>query len=220
MNAPIDTSRLTDIGDIAASLKDAAAGAQYGQQYVRSLGGIAALHARSWREIMERLGSFQTAAASAVTDALRQAKPADYPAYFTDAWERWVLFLDILRRRGNQFVRHEEQGCPPVLAYQYDVIVDGATLERPVNYSLVAIRPPEGVSVREKARPYVIIDPRAGHGSGIGGFKSESEVGVALHAGHPVYFCIFTTHPTRTQTLADVTRAEAHFVREVQRSEE
>src|SRR5574341_2088990 len=217
MNAPIDTSLLTDIGDISASLKDAAAGAQYGQQYMRTLGGIAQLHARSWREILERLGNFQTAAASAVTDALRQTQPADYPAYFTDAWERWILFLDILRRRGNQFVAHEEKGCPPVLAYQYDVIVDGGTLERPVNYSLVAIRPPEGVSVREKARPYTIIDPRAGHGSGIGGFKNESEVGVALHGGHPVYFCIFTTHPSRTQTLADVTRAEAHFVREVQR---
>jgi len=217
MNAPIDTRMLSDIGDVAASLKDAAAGAQYGRQYMKSLADLATLHSRSWREILERLGRQQAAAAGAVTQALREAKPGDYPSYFTDAWERGLLFLDILRRRGNQFVHHEEQGCPPVLAYQYDVIVDGGTLERPVNYSLVAIRPPEGVSVRQNARPYVIIDPRAGHGSGIGGFKSESEVGVALHGGHPVYFCIFTTHPTRTQTLADVTRAEAHFVREVQR---
>ena len=217
MNAPIDTRKLTDIGDISVSLRDAAAGAQYEQQYMRSLADIAALHAASLREVMERLGHRQTEAASAVADALRRTKPADYPAYFVDAWERWLLFLDILRRRGNQFVSHEEKGCPPVLAYDYDVIVDGATLERPVNYSLVAIHPPEGVTVRQNARPYIIIDPRAGHGSGIGGFKNESEVGVALHGGHPVYFCIFTTHPTRTQTLADVTRAEATFVREVQR---
>ena len=34
----------------------------------------------------------------------------------------------------------------------------------------------------------MIIDPRAGHGAGIGGFKPDSQVGVALHDGHPVYF--------------------------------
>ncbi|MEW6691029.1 MAG: DUF3141 domain-containing protein, partial [Pseudomonadota bacterium] len=217
MNAPIEPGKLADIGDVSASLRDVAAGAEYGRSYLGGLAGLAAIHAGSVRQVVERLGARQTTAASAVTEALQRAKPGDYSDYLADAWERWLLFLDILRRRGNQFVRHEEQGCPPVLAYQYDVVVDGATLERPVNYSLVAIRPPEGVRLRENARPYIIIDPRAGHGSGIGGFKSESEVGVALHGGHPVYFCIFTTHPTRTQTLADVTRAEAHFVREVQR---
>ena len=59
---------------------------------------------------------------------------------------------------------------------------------------------------RTTARPWVIIDPRAGHGSGIGGFKSESEVGVALRYGHPVYFVIFFPDPEPGQTLADVTR--------------
>ena len=39
--------------------------------------------------------------------------------------------------------------------------------------------------------PVIIVDPRAGHGPGIGGFKRESEVGIALHQGHPVYFVIF-----------------------------
>ena len=29
-------------------------------------------------------------------------------------------------------------------------------------------------------RPFVVIDPRAGHGPGIGGFKMDSEVGIAL----------------------------------------
>jgi pimeloyl-ACP methyl ester carboxylesterase len=103
------------------------------------------------------------------------------------------------------------------LAYDFTVAVDGAELKRPVNYALVRIQAPAGVSVQEDARPYIIIDPRAGHGSGIGGFKSESEVGVALDAGHPVYSCIFKTHPEPGQTIADVTRAEAGFVREVSR---
>ena len=54
---------------------------------------------------------------------------------------------------------------------------------------------PKGVTVDPKRRPYVIIDPRAGHGPGIGGFKDDSQVGVALRDGHPVYFVIFFREP-------------------------
>ncbi len=60
-----------------------------------------------------------------------------------------------------------------------------------MNYALLQIMPPEGVVVDRNKRPYIIIDPRAGHGPGIGGFKDDSQVGVALRAGHPVYFVIF-----------------------------
>jgi pimeloyl-ACP methyl ester carboxylesterase len=61
----------------------------------------------------------------------------------------------------------------------------------------------------------MIIDPRAGHGPGIGGFKSDSQVGVALTHGHPVYFVIFRAQPEPGQTLADVAAAEGRFVREI-----
>ena len=135
--------------------------------------------------------------------------------YLRDATERWVLFLDTLRQRGNISLTHDAAGCPPVLAYDYEVIIDGSQLNRPVNYSLVRIVPPPETLVRENGRPYIIIDPRAGHGSGIGGFKSDSEVGVALADGHPVYFVIFRPKPEPGQTLADVCAAEAEFVREV-----
>ena len=54
-----------------------------------------------------------------------------------------------------------------------------------------SITPPDGVETDPERRPFVIIDPRAGHGPGIGGFKQDSQVGVALKAGHPVYFVIF-----------------------------
>jgi pimeloyl-ACP methyl ester carboxylesterase len=67
--------------------------------------------------------------------------------------------------------------------------------------------------VDERKRPFVIVDPRAGHGPGIGGFKEDSEVGVALRAGHPVYFVIFYPDPMPGQTLADITDAEAEFIR-------
>ena len=54
----------------------------------------------------------------------------------------------------------------------------------------------------------MIIDPRAGHGPGIGGFKDDSQVGVALREGHPVYFVIFFREPEPGQTLLDVCDAE------------
>ncbi|MDX9745020.1 MAG: DUF3141 domain-containing protein [Syntrophales bacterium] len=137
--------------------------------------------------------------------------------YWVDAAQRGVLYTDALRRRANYFVEHEEGSEKTVLSWDHVVIVDGRELPRPVNYSLVRIIPPKGFKVREDGRPYIIIDPRAGHGSGIGGFKDESEVGVAIQHGHPTYFVTFTRLPVPGQTIADVTAAEAHFVREIRR---
>jgi len=136
----------------------------------------------------------------------------DARAYAVDAWQRGVLTLDTLRERGNIDLAHEAAGTPPVLVYDSEVILDGRTLARPVNYMLLRILPPDGIKVFDWKRPYMIIDPRAGHGAGIGGFKPDSQVGVALRDGHPVYFVAFHLHPEPTQTLADVMRAEAAFV--------
>jgi pimeloyl-ACP methyl ester carboxylesterase len=133
-----------------------------------------------------------------------------------DSGQRWILFLDTLCRRGDACIAREKEDFRPVLAFDYDIVVDGRKLDRPVNYALVRIHPPDGtMPPREDGRPWVIIDPRAGHGSGIGGFKSESEVGVALRDGHPVYFVIFFPQPEPAQTLADVCAAEATFLREI-----
>ncbi|HJU22946.1 MAG TPA: DUF3141 domain-containing protein [Casimicrobiaceae bacterium] len=137
----------------------------------------------------------------------------DWLAYNIDFAQRSILFFDTLRQRGNNWIAHEAAGKPPVLAYRYELLADGRTFERPVNHALVRIIPPKGVEIDDKHRPYIIIDPRAGHGPGIGGFKEDSEVGVALEAGHPVYFVIFYPDPEPGQTLADVTDAEAEFVR-------
>jgi pimeloyl-ACP methyl ester carboxylesterase len=213
----LSPEHLRTVVDLQRVVADMASGADHAGSYARDVMHVAGLHAKATQRTLENLGQRQTKAAEAARSIFERVLPTDLPNYLVDVYQRWVLFIDILRQRGNNFVLHDREGCPPVLAYEYDVVVDGATLERPVNYSMVAIRPPAGVRLRQDGRPYIIIDPRAGHGSGIGGFKDESEVGVALHAGHPVYFCIFTPKPTPTQTLADVTRAEAHFVREVQR---
>ncbi len=137
--------------------------------------------------------------------------------YGVDAWQRLVLTLDTLRERGDNDLVHAAAGDPPVLVYESDVVLDGRELPRPVNYALLRIKPPPRVEVFEWKRPYLIIDPRAGHGAGIGGFKADSQVGVALRDGHPVYFLVFRPHPEPSQTLADVMRAEAAFVSEIRR---
>jgi len=135
--------------------------------------------------------------------------------YGVDAAQRSVLFWDTLRRRGNNYLEHVRAGLPPVLHFDYETVVDGRKLARPVNYALVRIVPPKGVTVDPKRRPYVIIDPRAGHGPGIGGFKDDSQVGVALREGHPVYFVIFFRDPEPGQTLIDVCEAEKSFLKKV-----
>ena len=141
----------------------------------------------------------------------------EWSDYAKDFAQRWLLFVETLCERGDACITRDKDGFKPVLAFDYETAVDGRKLDRPVNYALVRIHPPQGtMPPHEDARPWVIIDPRAGHGSGIGGFKSESEVGVALKYGHPVYFVIFFPDPEPGQTLADVTAAEAVFLQEVQ----
>src|SRR3954453_10351520 len=109
-------------------------------------------------------------------------------AYWIDAAQRNILFWDVMRQRGNQYREHLAKAAPHVLDYKAEVVLDGRTFARPVNYALVRIVPPEGVTIGPTRRPFVVVDPRAGHGPGIGGFKSDSEIGVALKAGHPCYF--------------------------------
>lgn len=91
--------------------------------------------------------------------------------FITDATQRSVLLWDVMRQRGNQYREHLSQTAPHVLEYEVELVVDGRTLDRPVNYALVRIVPPRGVDVDMKRRPFVIVDPRAGHGPGIGGIQ-------------------------------------------------
>lgn len=136
--------------------------------------------------------------------------------YTCDTMQRSILFMDTLRKRGNLYFEHIDKNKPPVLTYDYDLITDGRKLSRPVNYALVRIISDEENCVTDdEKRPVVIIDPRAGHGPGIGGSKRDSEIGVALKKGHPVYFVQFYPEPVPGQTIADVKEAEVEFVKKV-----
>jgi pimeloyl-ACP methyl ester carboxylesterase len=136
-------------------------------------------------------------------------------SYFTDAAQRSVLFLDVMRQRGNAYRAHLAETAPHVLNFDAQLVVDGRNLEPPVNYALARINPPADVQIDETLRPFVIVDPRAGHGPGIGGFKADSEIGVAMKAGHPCYFIGFLPEPMPGQTIEHIARAEAIFLEKV-----
>src|SRR5258707_7715401 len=135
--------------------------------------------------------------------------------YMMDAGQRSVLFLDVLRRRGDQYREHVAQTAPHVLQYAAELIIDGRKLNQHVNYVLVRTIPPKGVEIDLKRRPFVVVDPRAGHGPGIGGFKADSEIGVAMKAGHPCYFIGFLPEPMPGQTIERIAHAEAIFIEKV-----
>lgn len=160
----------------------------------------------------------------------------DAGAYLLDQTQRNIMFWDVIRKRGNNYFSHLEAGQPPVLIFDYEMIMDGRKFERPVNYALLGIndrrqhrqtlddKPSERRKTRkdipkskEAPRPVVVIDPRAGHGPGIGGSKLNSQIGVALDLGHPVYFVTFYTDPEPGQTIGDISEAEIRFLEEVVR---
>jgi pimeloyl-ACP methyl ester carboxylesterase len=135
--------------------------------------------------------------------------------YMIDAGQRSVLFLDIMRRRGDQYQEHIARTAPNVLHYTAALVMDGRKLSEPVNYALVRIIPPKDTEIDLERRPFIVVDPRAGHGPGIGGFKADSEIGVAMKAGHPCYFIGFLPEPMPNQTIERIARAEALFIEEV-----
>ncbi|HEY5830882.1 MAG TPA: DUF3141 domain-containing protein [Hyphomicrobiaceae bacterium] len=141
--------------------------------------------------------------------------PTALNEYVRDFWERTILFVDILRQRGNQREEMLAHQATSVLIYDSELVMRGDELPHPVNYSLLRVIPPDGVEVDDRKRPIFVIDPRAGQGPGIGGFKQASEIGEAFRAGHPVYFAGFTATPLERQRIEDVARAFTIFIDKV-----
>ncbi len=156
--------------------------------------------------------------------------------YCIDASQRGILFLDVLRKRGNNYIDHLDDDQPPVLIFKYDILLDARTFKKPANYALSKIidrragNKSTSIDIEKRdnvnneyipenpnKRPIVIIDPRAGHGPGIGGSKQESEIGMALSKGYAVYFIFFFTNPIPGQTLADVKNTEIIFLEEIKK---
>ena len=140
---------------------------------------------------------------------------AALPQYMIDAFQRSVLFLNLLRQRGNEEIEMESRPMATVMRFGHEVIMTGKTLPRPMNYTLSRVIAPAGVVTDPNKRPVVVVDPRAGQGPGIGGFKAESEIGDALNAGHPVYFIGFSAVPEPGQGFLDVVEGQVKFFERV-----
>ena len=91
----------------------------------------------------------ENAPSSAVIDHGKSSLGLLAPAfeYAVDAAQRSILFWDVMRQRGNQYREHLAEAVPHVLNYEAEFVIDGRTLERPVNYCLVRIIPPAGVEI-------------------------------------------------------------------------
>ncbi|MHC8314271.1 DUF3141 domain-containing protein [Pseudomonas sp. LB3P31] len=145
-------------------------------------------------------------------EQLRQPTVADWQQYLTDLGQRSLLFWDTLRQRGDNTLAHERAGYPLLLKFDHELLLAGEDLPRPVNYSLLKIFDRPGQPIDPGQPPVIIIDPRGGHGSGIGGFKQDSLIGESLRAGHPTYFIAFSHAPSPGQTLYDIVQAQAQFI--------
>src|SRR5882724_6598796 len=91
--------------------------------------------------------------------------------YWTDACQRSVLFLDVMRQRGNNYFERAGEQVPNVLHFRFEPVMNGCDLPRPVNYGLVRILPPDDVKFDPRKQPFIVFDPRAGQGPGIDGMK-------------------------------------------------
>ncbi len=183
------------------------------QDLVNHLGQVRHLNARN---ILDALHQRQEKTLAPLRDGLLSQPTLDqWVEYFTDLGQRSLLFWDTLRQRGDNTLAHQRSGYPLLLKFDHEVLIDGTKLPRPVNYSLLRILAGPAQQIDTDSRPTIVIDPRGGHGSGIGGFKEDSEIGESLRAGHPTYFISFSHSPEPGQTLDDITEAEAHFIEAV-----
>ena len=77
------------------------------------------------------------------TPAAKPGKTADLQAwgpvgeYMTDAMQRTILFWDVMRQRSAQYYAQKAKAVPHVLSFDAELVLDGRTFDKPVNYLLV-----------------------------------------------------------------------------------
>ena len=58
-----------------------------------------------------------------------------WPEYMVDTFQRSVLFLDLLRQRGNEEIEITSRPMATVLRFDHEVLMSGRSLPRPINYT-------------------------------------------------------------------------------------
>ena len=91
-------------------------------------------------------------------------KPSDtfalsgpFAEYLIDATQRTILFWDVLRRRSAQYYEHKAMAVPHVLSFDIELVLDGRELERPANYLLMRVKPPQGMAIDPEKRIFFWI---------------------------------------------------------------
>ena len=140
--------------------------------------------------------------------------PTAFNEYARDFWERSVLFLDILRERGNQREGMLAHQATSVLIYDSELVMRGDELPHPVNYSLLRVIPPEGVEIDDRKRPILVIDPRAGQEPGLAASSIRARSARRSRPGTPSTFANSTASPTKGQRVEDVGERLYHLHRE------
>src|SRR5690349_7806535 len=82
-------------------------GLEHTGEWAKDVVEVATMHARGAQVAAVRLGLNNAQVASKAKSLFANPKSTDLPEYLTDAWQRWVLFMDILRQRGNNFAENE-----------------------------------------------------------------------------------------------------------------
>ena len=141
----------------------------------------------------------------------------DATTYMVDAWQRAILTWDMLRERGNQYLEHERSGKPAGAGLRLrDRARRRAACRSPRTTRCCASSRPTGhPPIDPKKRPFVIIDPRAGHGPGIGGFKDDSRSASRCSTATRATSSSSSRTRSRARRSIDVCAAEIAFVRKV-----
>src|SRR6516225_9678761 len=87
----------------------------------------------------------------------------DVWSYWLDAWQRGVLFLDVMQQRSKQYEEHAAKPAPNVLKFGAELVIDGRKLPRPVNYVLARIVPPLVAKIDDNKRDFLFFAPRRFH---------------------------------------------------------
>lgn len=143
---------------VEARLGDARSEIEASTQTGEILSTAATTHGQRIMETHGQRGRRLMEASQALLEAFRLSQAEGGLAgalmeYQRDAAERAILTADTLRKRGDIFLDHEAANCPPVLIYDYEVIMDGKDLPYPCNYMLLKICRPKASRSTTPAAP-------------------------------------------------------------------
>ena len=134
--------------------------------------------------------------------------------YLVDAAQRSVLFWDVCDSAAINIASIWPRLLRTYSIIQAELVVDGRTLDRPVNYVLARIVPPPASrSTDNGGRSSLLI--RAPGTAPASAASRPTANRRRTRAGHPCYFVGFLPDPMPGQTIEDIARAEAVFLEKV-----